>query len=273
MDKVRIEEVQTHYDADPAQEWERLGEEKNWEEFFFTTHMMDQYIRPGDSVLDIGGGPGRYALHYAQRGCAVTLADLSQGNVDFAKAKAKELGVDLTAYAANCLELDTLGLPQFDHVFLMGPLYHLLVEGDRVQAVEAALRRLKKGGKLYVAFIPTTSGPIYCLQHPDILVTAQDNPDDLRNLAAIGAGEDFAGRGFTQVYSFALENILPFMEQFGLKKLHFFPQEGFLAPNKLELRRRSGEEQGLWRQLALDYLERPEFLSWGEHIMYIGEKE
>ena len=264
MDTERIGEVRTHYDADPAQEWERLGEEKNWEEFFFTTHMMDKYIKSGDSVLDIGGGPGRYALHYAQRGCAVTLADLSRGNVDFARAKAAELGTDLAAYAANCLELDELGLPQFDHVFLMGPLYHLL---------EVALRHLKRGGKLYVAFLPTTSGLLYCLQNPDVLLAAQDSPDDLRNLAAIGAGEDFAGRGFTQVYAFALENILPFMGRFPLKKLHLFPQEGFLAPTKLELRQRSKEERGFWKQLALDYLERPEFLSWGEHLMYIGEKE
>lgn len=273
MDKERIGEVRTHYDADPALEWERLGEEKNWEEFFVTTHMMDKYIRPGDSVLDIGGGPGRYALHYAQKGCAVTLADLSEGNVAFARAKAAELGVEITAHAANCLGLDALDLPRFDHVFLMGPLYHLLEEADRVRAVEVAVRHLKPGGKLYVAFLPTTSGLIYCLQHPDILVAAQDSPEDLRNLAAIEKGEDFAGRGFTQVYSFSLDNILPFMEQFGLKKLHFFPQESFLAPNKLELRQRGREEQALWKQLALDYLERPEFLSWGEHLMYIGQKE
>ena len=43
--------------------------------------MMDKYIRPGDRILDIGGGPGRYAIRFAQRGCAVTLVDLSPGNI------------------------------------------------------------------------------------------------------------------------------------------------------------------------------------------------
>ena len=56
MRKKQIEEVKAHYDADPALEWKRL--EENREEFLLTTCMMDRYIKPGDSVLDIGGGPG-----------------------------------------------------------------------------------------------------------------------------------------------------------------------------------------------------------------------
>ena len=36
-------------------EWARLEQEPF--EFELTTYMMDQYIRPGDSVLDIGGDP------------------------------------------------------------------------------------------------------------------------------------------------------------------------------------------------------------------------
>ena len=49
--------------------------------------------------------------------------------------------------------------------------------------------------------------------------------------------------------------------------------EGCLAPNKMELRKRSEAEQELWLETARRYLERPEFLSWAEHVMYIGEKE
>ena len=131
MDR-RIEEVKHHYDADPEGEWERL--ESHPFEFILTTWMMERYIRPGDSILDIGGGPGRYSVHFAKRGCAVTLAELSPGNVELARRKAAEAGVELTAHAVNCLELDGLDLGRFDHVFLMGPLYHLLEEADRVRA-------------------------------------------------------------------------------------------------------------------------------------------
>lgn len=36
-------------------------------EFIFTTYMMDKYIRGGDRILDIGGGPGRYSIYYAKK--------------------------------------------------------------------------------------------------------------------------------------------------------------------------------------------------------------
>ena len=127
-----FEMVREFYDQGAEYEWARL--EQHPFEFLLTTWMMDQYIRPGDSVLDIGGGPGRYSIYFAEKGCAVTLAELSGGNVELAKKKAAEAGVALTAHAVNCLELEALELGQFDHVFLMGPLYHLLDEKDRVRA-------------------------------------------------------------------------------------------------------------------------------------------
>lgn len=271
MDKQNIDAVRDFYDSDPQMEWDRL--ERQPFEFELTTYMMDKYIRPGDSVLDIGGGPGRYAIHYAQKGCAVTLAELSGGNVEFAKTKAKEKGVSLAAHAVNCLELDSLGLGQFDHVFLMGPLYHLQSEADRVKAVENALQCLKPGGKLYVSFIQLFSGLIYDLQHEGHICEDMAIPVCRRLVEGVTVGEDYSGPGFTAVYFYHLRNILPFMERFPLTKLHLFSQEGFLAPNKLQLMEREETEIRQWVELAKEYLEVPELLSWGEHIMYIGEKK
>ena len=56
MDKQNIDAVRDFYDNAPQTEWDRL--ERQPFEFELTTYMMDKYIRPGDSVLDIGGGPG-----------------------------------------------------------------------------------------------------------------------------------------------------------------------------------------------------------------------
>ena len=271
MDKQNIDAVRDFYDNAPQTEWDRL--ERQPFEFELTTYMMDKYIRPGDSVLDIGGGPGRYSIHYAQKGCTVTLAELSPGNVALAKEKAKEAGVDFSAYAVNCLELDKLGLPQVDHVFLMGPLYHLQSEADRVKAVEAALRRLKPGGKLYASFIQLFSGLIYDLQHGGYICEDMANPACRKLVDGVLSGEDYSGPGFTAVYFYHLRNILPFMERFPLKKLHLFSQEGFLAPNKIQLMERGEDEIRQWTEVAKEYLEVPELLSWGEHIMYIGEKK
>ena len=89
---------------------------------------------------------------------------------------------------------------------------------------------------------------------------------------ALASGGDFLGEGFTEVYFYHQDNILPFMGQFGLKQLHLFGQEGFLAPNKGDLLRRDPAELQLWLELAKRYLELPELLSWSEHAMYIGQK-
>lgn len=270
MNKQNIDAVREHYDADPGLEWERL--ERMPFEFELTTYMMDKYVKAGDSVLDIGGGPGRYSIYYARKGCAVTLAELSQGNVDFAKTKAAEAGVNFPAYAVNCLELDELGLGQFDHVFLMGPLYHLQSEEDRVEAVNVALRRLKPGGNLYVSFISLLSGLIYDLQHGGYICRDVEDPACRELIDQVERGGDYIGPGFSQVCFFHPRNILPFMERFPLKKLHLFGQEGFLAPNKYQLMERDEAEIRTWVELAKRYIELPELLSWSEHLMYIGEK-
>lgn len=266
-----IETVRNFYDQSAEKEWIRLEEHPF--EFILTTWMMDKYVCPGDTILDIGGGPGRYSVHYAQKGCAVTLVDLSEGNVDFARQKAEEAKVPLTVYTKNCLELDELDLGQFDHVFLMGPLYHLLEEADRIRAVELALRHLRPGGNLYVSFILVMGGVLYNLQNAGQLVIDHTIPEAVPFFDAVASGRDYPNRiGFTTNYMYHQRNILPFMEKFDLKKLHLFGQEGILSPNYKDLLTRAPEEIGLWVELAKKYLEVPELLAFSEHAMYIGEK-
>ena len=71
------EQIKAYYDTSPETEWARL-EQNPWE-FEINCRYIDRYVQPGQSVLDLGGGPGRYSIHLAERGCAVTLADLRTG--------------------------------------------------------------------------------------------------------------------------------------------------------------------------------------------------
>ena len=105
-----VDAVRGYYDENAQLEWDRL--EKHPFEFIFTTGMMERYIRPGDSVLDIGGGPGRYSIHYAKMGCRVVLAELAGGNVALAREKAAEAGVTIETHVCDCLELERLDRPQ-----------------------------------------------------------------------------------------------------------------------------------------------------------------
>jgi ubiquinone/menaquinone biosynthesis C-methylase UbiE len=269
--KESIQNVRSYYDENAQKEWQRLEEHPF--EFLFTTFMMEKYIHPGDTVLDIGGGPGRYAIHFASMGCPVTLVDLSPGSVALAEEKAGERGVPLRAMAANCLDLETLDLGQYDHVFLMGPLYHLIQEADREEAVRLALRRLKPGGVFYCSFILDFAAIIYDMKNgPGILPLDLQNPDSQRLIDCVQSGECYEGPAFTHACFYNQRKIEPFLAPFGLEKLSLFGQEGILAPNEKQILSYPEEERAMWIETAKKFLEIPELLSYSEHAMYIGRK-
>ncbi len=264
-------EVREFYDNAPHMEWERLSAHPF--EFELTTHMLNRYLKPGDSVLDIGGGPGRYAIYYAKKGCAVTLCDLSPGNIALAREKALEEGAELSAFACDCLELNEQGLGLYDHVLLMGPLYHLASEEDRVKAVKLALARLKPGGTFACSFILDFADIIYRMRNiPGAIAEEYEDPYWQQLVSGIVSGEGYTGLAFTQAHFISQERILPFMAQFGLEKLHLFGQEGILAPCEAQILASPREEIALWLDLAKRLLEVPHLLAYSEHAMYIGRK-
>lgn len=54
--REETEAIRASYNASPQKEWNRLKVKHPFEKYI-TTHMMDRYIRPGDTILDIGGAP------------------------------------------------------------------------------------------------------------------------------------------------------------------------------------------------------------------------
>ncbi|MCL4505897.1 MAG: class I SAM-dependent methyltransferase, partial [Chloroflexi bacterium] len=152
--------IEQYYDANPQYEWERLGTRHRTE--YALTMLAFENTLPGPpaSVLDIGGGPGRYALALARQGYGVSLLDLAQNNLDFARSQARAAGVTLVDYAhGNAVDLSAFRTASFDVALLMGPLYHLTAQADRQSAISEALRVLKPGGIIAAAFV-TRYAPI-----------------------------------------------------------------------------------------------------------------
>ena len=268
---MEIQEVKNYYDENCQKEWERL--DRHPFEFIFTTYMMDKYIHDGDKVLDIGGGPGRYSIYYALKNCDVTLVDLSKGNIDLARQKAKENHVSFPMIVGNCLDIDTMDIGTYDHVFLMGPLYHLVDENERKKAVKLAMDRLKPGGFFYCSFILDFAGIIYDLKNgPGFLVEDLGRKSTKKLIDSIVTGSEYTGPAFTSACFFNQRKIEPFMKQFGLEKLHLFGQEGILALKENQVKGFPKEEYDLWIETAKRFLDIPEFLAFSEHAMYIGRK-
>jgi SAM-dependent methyltransferase len=63
-------------------------------------------LEPGMRLLDVGCGPGRHALAFAEAGIHVTGIDISQRFVDIANAAAEERSLDATFLRVDARHLD-----------------------------------------------------------------------------------------------------------------------------------------------------------------------
>ncbi len=262
-----LENVKKFYDETVHNEWDRL--ERHKVEFELSKRFMNRYIKPNDKVLDLGGGPGKYALYLAERGCEVTLADLSQKNVDFALEKAKELGLPLQGIQVDSRDLSAIEDNQYDCVLCMGPMYHLKSENDRAKTIQECLKKLKPKGILMVAFVSSYSFIWdYLIHNPEFIL---DNERKCQ-LQMIVEDGNYAGKGFSDNFFISPKNVLPFFEQFNLKKLHLLNCESFLYLREPELLKNRPEVINAWLDLAEQVCEREDLLSLAEHIMYIGER-
>ena len=267
--REETEAIRKHYNTDPLKEWDRLQKRTPYEKYI-TTQMMDRYIRPGDTILDIGGGPGQYSVYYAKQGHAMTLLDLSDGNVRFAKKKARQYGVKITALQGNALDLSRFEDASFDAVFLMGPLYHLLEEESRLQAIREAKRVLKPGGYLFSSFILMFGGVIYGLRElPETILWPEEQP--LYEVAARDEGLSF--KAFTFAYMTTVRDAKQLLASVpGLETVTAFGQESILAPYRNILKRSPRKIRQAWFDYALRYCEKEDYLTHSEHLMIISRK-
>ena len=134
--------VEQFYDQDEHNEWSRFDRHRT--EFAVNLRALSEFLPPAPvQILDVGGGPGRYAIELTKRGYPVTLLDLAQRNLERAQANAEVAGIALAGVQhGNALDLTCFADNTYDAVLLMGPLYHLFTEQDRVQAVVEARRVL-----------------------------------------------------------------------------------------------------------------------------------
>lgn len=142
----------SHYNA--GVERDRLLEGVSNLEFERTKRILLRYLhRKHSTILDVGGGPGRYSFWLAEMSYSVHLVDVLPLHIRQAR--------EVQRRAKNPLASIQLGDAQglnfedetADVVLLFGPLYHLVRKSERLKALSEARRVLKPGGLLFAAAV------------------------------------------------------------------------------------------------------------------------
>lgn len=269
-----MEEVKNYYDENALKEWERL--ERHRLEFDITKKILDNYIgkdsENGLKIADIGGGPGRYSLHLAGKGHDVTLVDLSCENICLAIQKSEEMGIALDGvFCANVLDLDILEDNCYDACLLMGPLYHLLEQTDRENAVKEVLAKLKTGGIIISTFIsrfaPTCdylkNYPEAILEQEESLIYVTDKGDNIPS-------EE--NPGFTHAYFSTSDESKKLMESCGVKTIRFSAVESIACLCESKLYELDEETYEKWVDFIYAISTEPSILGASEHLIHVGVK-
>lgn len=121
-------------------------------EFLTTMRYIERYLKPGDRVLEIGAGTGRYSHALARQGYKVDAVELVEHNIEIFRKNTAEKE-DISVVQGNALDLSAFPDEGYDLTLLLGPLYHLYDEKDKQQAIREAIRVTKKGGIIFAAYV------------------------------------------------------------------------------------------------------------------------
>jgi SAM-dependent methyltransferase len=101
-------------------------------------------LKPGDSVLDLGCGPGLYASRLARASLRVTGVDYSHRSIEYAEKYAGENNLDICYRYQNYLELDDEN--QYDAAFLIYGDFCTIKPEHRSRLLSNIHRALKPNG-------------------------------------------------------------------------------------------------------------------------------
>ena len=151
------------YDEYGEREWTRFEDGRTPSASMTThTHYLERFVSPGDRVLDVGCGPGRFTLELARLGAQVVAADLSAGQLELHRryTAAVEDAVDDRVVA------DVLALPFADDAFDVtvcygGAVSYVLDEAPR--AVAELARVTRPGGHVLVSVMSLVGSLLWSL--------------------------------------------------------------------------------------------------------------
>lgn len=228
-------------------------------EFLTTVRYIEEYLKPGGKILDIGAGAGEYSLYFARKGYDVSALELSENNI---KAFRKKISPEdhIHLIQGNAMDLSCFEDDSFDVVLMLGPLYHLSRDEDKQTCIAQAKRVCKPGGKIFFAFISNDMVILTEFSYrPDYFTAGDYNKETFRL-------DDFPFVFHT------VERCRDVLRAGGIRILKEVASDG--VSELMEDKINALDEEGYRQYLRYHYYicEKPECLGMSNHLLFIGEK-
>lgn len=258
--KDRLEEFYTGYDEDG-----RLRSRHGSVEFLTTMRYIQEYLRPGMKILEVGAATGRYSHTLARMGYEVDAVELVEHNIEVFRRNTAD-GERVTVVQGDARDLSMFPDGSYDITLILGPMYHLFTVEDQKKALSEALRVTKRGGVIFAAYCGNDATIVqFCFQRGMLM---EEKYRDLVDMQTFKAGADPAE--LFQLYR--KEDIDDLMAGLPVERLHYIGTD--LATNYMRAEIDAMEEELF--QLYLKYhfavCERPDLVGASHHILDVFRK-
>lgn len=250
-----------NYDED-----NRLNTRYGMVEYLTTLRYIEKYLRPGMRILEIGAATGRYSHYFAQQGYEVDAVELIDHNIEIFKKNTKPIE-RITITQGNAKALNTFDDNTYDITLLLGPMYHLFTEEEKLQALSEAVRVTKKGGIIFCA---------YCMGDASILLYGFVHRQ-IHNIIEKCMLDPITFETFSRPWDlFELhrkEDIDALRSHFRVTQLHFLATDGYANHMRKTLAEMDQDTFQLFLQYHFATCERVDLVGYSNHTLDIFRKE
>ena len=251
---MALSNIEKHYNKHP--EDLRLQRRHGMVEFEVTMHHLHRFLKPGMQILDIGAGTGRYASALMAEGYSVKAVELVKRNIDVFLER--EPGADVVQGDAR--NMPFIPDATADITLLLGPLYHLIGDEQKLMALKEAKRVTKPDGFVFVAYLMNEYSILsYCFDE-----------ERIADLMARGVVDnDFHIRAHDdELYDYVrMEDVNRLNAMAGLERVTVFSPDGAADYMRTRLNRMSDETFRLFIEYQKRISERMDLIGAGSHIV------
>ncbi len=271
---MAAESIRKYYMEYGLKEWKRLVKDPFHKlEFDTTMHFLKKYLPKKGSVLDAGGGPGRYAIELTKLGYDISLLDLTPELLQIARRKIRKEKVQdkvRQIVEGSIEDLSIFKDQTFDSVLCLGgALSHLVKKKNRQKAVDELVRVAKDEAPIFASVIGRLAVCINSINYlwPEML----EAPDVFRKYTT--TGDYLGGWGFAPAHFYSPKELKEEFER-KAKVLEMVGLEGIFSSHEKRYNRvyRQRKYNSILWETHLKTCTDPSIVGTSQHFLIICRK-